>query len=165
MSGHDDITEMFYKSLESTGWSRDKGLGKNEDGATSIDIKMIYDSRGVGKTNSLPLSTTAASRLDLVYQGKIQDINDIEFVESNDKFDKYDTKPSENESKEKKEKKKDKKEKKKEESKPKMTDKVDVVEATKISMTMGRGRRQQGKLKRVQEMEEKLMLKSLNEKK
>ena len=140
MDFSDPLYEMFVKELEATGWNRNQGLGKNLDGATSLDLKTVHDNRGIGKKHTP--QPTAASKLDLVYQGKISDINDIEFVESKDQFDKY-----------------EKKDKKKEESKPKKVEKIDTVEATKISMSFGRGRRQQGKLKRIQEQEEQLLKK------
>ncbi|EKE36896.1 hypothetical protein ENUP19_0009G0036 [Entamoeba nuttalli] len=144
MDLNDPMFSLFVSQLEATGWRRGKGLGKNEDGITSIEIKANKTGKGIGASR-----VTENQKLDDVYAGKIEDHNDVQFVQSKEEFDKYSTN-------------KDEEKKPKKEETNILKKKVDVIEATSISMKFGRGRRQKGKLLRIQEQEKRLLNKEVN---
>ncbi|KAL7718830.1 G-patch domain-containing protein [Entamoeba marina] len=129
----DDVYSIFVKQLEETGWKVGKGLGKNEDGITKVDIKTKNEKLGIGA------KIGDTSRLDDVYAGKCKDLNDVEFVSSTDSFDKFDSK---NQKKPKSVNDSDDKKKK-----------LNSVDAVDVALQFGRGRRQRGKLMRIKEQE------------
>ncbi|ELP83432.1 hypothetical protein EIN_375070 [Entamoeba invadens IP1] len=129
---------MFVSQLESTGWKRGKGLGKNEDGETSTTLKTISDTRGIGWKQNLDYL-----KLDDVYAGKSESANDVKFVSSKKDFDKFATKKTDVEKKPRK-------------IENAFHKKLDSIEAINVSLTFGRGKRSRGKLLRVQEQEKQM---------
>ena len=167
MDLNDPLYEMFVNQLKSCGW-KGKGVGKNEDGKTDINIKTQQTTLGIGATQKDVLFDRG---LDDIYSGKSSDVYAITFEKSKTAFDKYDTvskspKPTKDDSEEEHKHHKHhhhKHDKESKKSKKGIQDievnkekKYNAIDSTDLSMQFGGGLKQKGKLARIMEQEKKV---------